>query len=352
MQSVKTEQKFSEILVGKLNDAAICLMISIGHRTGLFDQLAEMEHATSSVIASAAKLNERYVREWLDSMTVAGIIEFKKSDKTYFLPKEHAAILTRTSGNMNFAVMAQFIGMMGSVEDRIVDCFHNGGGVDYSAFERFHEIMAEDSGQTVLPHLVETIIPIAPGLHDRLEEGISVVDIGCGRGRAIRKLAKVYPKSKFTGFDLCEDAVEHGKKEIEEEGLKNVDIRMQDVAKLADKNEYDLITAFDAIHDQAKPDVVLKNIYNALKPNGIFLMQDIGVSSDVEQNKAHPLAPLVYTISCMHCMTVSLAQDGAGLGAAWGRELASKMIKEAGFDKQEIHDLEHDPLNCFFVATK
>ena len=343
---------FADAMMAKLNDGATCLMLSIGHRTGLFDCMSAMEPASSKEIAARAELNERYVREWLDAMTVSGVCHYDADQKTYFLPKVHAEFLTRKSTLPNFAVMAQFIGMLGSVEDKIVNCFQNGGGVDYTDFHRFHEIMAEESGQTVLPALIDSIIPLADGLREKLESGITVADVGCGRGRAIRKMGRAYPKSKFTGFDIGEDAIGHANDETGDEGLKNVEFKVQDVAKMEFEDEFDLITAFDSIHDQAQPDVVLANIYKALKPGGIFLMQDIGTSKYVEQNMEHPVAPLIYTISCMHCMTVSLAQGGAGLGAAWGVETAKEMLIEAGFKKVETHKLDHDPLNCFFVVEK
>ena len=352
VKDVKKAMDFAESLLNKLNGGAICLMISIGHRVGLFDCMGDMEAATAEEIADKAGLNRRYVREWLDAMTVGGICIYDATTKKYDLPAEHAVHLTRKNATGNLAVLAQFIGMLGSVEDGIVDCFKNGGGVGYEAYARFHEIMAEESGQTVVPVLVEKVLPLAPGLHERLESGITAVDIGCGRGRALRRMASAYPKSKFVGFDLCDDAIAHAKEMTEAEGLTNIEFKKQDVAALDLSEEFDLITAFDSIHDQAKPDVVLKNIHRALKKDGVFLMQDIDTSKDVENNMTHPVAPMVYTISCMHCMTVSLAQGGAGLGAAWGTETAQRMLGEAGFDKLDLHKLEHDPLNCFFVARK
>ena len=125
---------------------------------------------------------------------------------------------------------------------------------------------------------------------------------------------------------------------------------MKDVAAINDPGRYDLITAFDAIHDQADPARVLSTIRSALAPDGIFLMQDIAGSSHVELNLERPLAPFIYTISCMHCMSVSLAQGGAGLGAAWGEELALAMLQDAGFEVS-LHNLEHDCMNTYFVCS-
>jgi hypothetical protein len=117
-------------------------------------------------------------------------------------------------------------------------------------------------------------------------------------------------------------------------------------------DRFDLVTAFDAIHDQAQPARVLAGIAAALRPEGVFLMVDIGASSHVHENMDYPLAPFMYTISCMHCMTVSLALDGAGLGAMWGEQLARQMLAEAGFTRVEASRVEGDRTNSYYVATK
>jgi len=130
----------------------------------------------------------------------------------------------------------------------------------------------------------------------------------------------------------------------------NVTFRVHDVAAVEENGRFDLITAFDAIHDQADPAGVLAAIRRALKPDGVFLMQDIKGHSAHHENIDIPLAPLLYTISCMHCMTVSLAAGGAGLGAMWGRELAERMLDDAGFGTLEVLELDHDIMNYWYVA--
>ncbi|MCB2102364.1 MAG: methyltransferase domain-containing protein [Rhodobacterales bacterium] len=341
---------FADTMIGMLNAGALALMTSVGHRTGLFDTMAQMPPATSAEIAARAGLNERYVREWLGAMATGGLVDHAHADQTYHLCGEHAAFLTRAATPDNIAAFAQYMAVMGGVEDRIVDCFHNGGGVSYGCYHRFHEVMAEDSGQTVLASLLEHILPLAPGLTARLEAGIQVMDIGCGSGRALNLMARAFPKSWFTGYDLCEETIAAGRAEADRLGLKNIQFLQRDTSDLDEPATYDLITAFDAIHDQARPDVVLAAIARALKPGGVFLMQDIGLSSHVHRNMDHPIAPLIYTISTMHCTSVSLAQGGAGLGAAWGRELAQDMLAAAGFGDVTVHDLPHDFQNCYYVA--
>ncbi|MDQ3361325.1 MAG: class I SAM-dependent methyltransferase, partial [Actinomycetota bacterium] len=313
-------EAFAERMIGVLNDGALALTTSIGHRTGLFDVMAGLPPSTSEQIASASGLNERYVREWLAAMVVGRIVEHDPHDETYRLPPEHAAWLTRSATPDNIAVAAQFIPVLASVEDRIVESFRHGGGVPYSAFERFHEVMAEDSGQTVVAALTDSILPLVPGLTERLEEGIDVLDVGCGSGRALNLLARKFPRSRLAGYDFSEEAIARARSEAEERGTTSVRFEVRDVATLDEEERYDLITTFDAVHDQAKPTAVLEGIADALRENGVYLMQDIAGSSHLHNNMDHPLGPFLYTISTMHCMTVSLAQGGEGLGTMWGEE--------------------------------
>jgi 2-polyprenyl-3-methyl-5-hydroxy-6-metoxy-1,4-benzoquinol methylase len=351
MNPTKTEE-FAERMIGILNSGALALMSSIGHRTGLFDVMSDLPSLTSEQIAEAASLNERYVREWLGAMVTGGIVEYDPDQGTYRLPREHAASLIRAATPDNIAAFAQYIPLLGTVEDRIVECFKKGGGVPYSAFGRFQEVMAEDSGQTVVAALMDSIIPLVPGLSQNLESGIEVLDVGCGSGRAVNLMAKSFPKSRFSGHDISEEAIATARAAAVQQGLANVRFEVKDVTGLNASGQYKLVTAFDAIHDQAQPAKVLREIAAALHPDGTFLMQDIAASSQVHKNMDHPVGPLLYTLSCMHCMTVSLASNGAGLGAMWGEEKAREMLQEAGFSKIEVKKLPHDFQNIYYLIKK
>lgn len=347
--------EFADQLLGMLNQGALSLMVSIGHRTGLYDLMDELDWATSEQIAAQGALEERYVREWLASMVSAGIVQYQPASKTYLLPQNHAALLCRRSAPDNIAVFAQYIGMLGKVEDKVVDCFRHGGGVGYEHFPNFHGIMAEDSGQTVLSALDKHILPLVENIEKRLEQGIWVLDVGCGKALALLHLAERYPNSEFYGYDLSQQALEEAREIAHRKQLSNIHFEQRDLTDFNQQSvsePFDFITAFDAIHDQASPQNVLDGIYNHLNTGGQFLMQDIRASSHLENNRDHPIAPLMYTLSTMHCMTVSLAQDGAGLGTMWGEELATEMLRQAGFDEVSVNQLDHDFQNNFYVMQK
>jgi SAM-dependent methyltransferase len=348
-------EAFAGRLLNVLNDGMLCLMVSIGHRTGLLDAMRDQPPMTSEEIATHAGLNERYVREWLGAMTAAGVVSVDPETVRFNLPPEHAAFLTRAAGANNIAVLTQYVSILGGVEDDIVECFKKGGGVPYARFPRFHEVMAADSGQSVVSTLESHILPLVPGLVGQLEAGIRALDLGCGSGRALNRLAELFPASRFTGVDFSQEGIHNARAEASIKGLKNVEFVVKDLSDFdatAEPDAFDLITTFDAIHDQVRPLNVLSGIRRSLRNGGVYLMQEVRASSYVHSNISNPIGTLLYTFSCMHCMTVSLASGGEGLGAMWGEEKLREYLDRAGFSSVEKHDLPHDIQNYWYVIRK
>jgi SAM-dependent methyltransferase len=348
----RAAEAFETQIASTLNAGAIAVMISIGHKARLFDVMAGLAPGTSQQIADAAGLAERYVREWLAVMVTGGIVRFDPAHRAYHLPPEHAACLTRQAPVGNLAVYAQSVALIGAMEDRLLACFADGSGIPYEAYPCFHQMMAEDSAQTVVAPLFELILPLAPELPARLAEGIDVLDAGCGSGLALIAMAERFPASRFTGYDLGADAIARACATADQAGLRNVHFAVRDMTGFDLPESYDLITSFDAVHDQKDPQALLLAIHRALRPGGIYLMQDIAGSARLENNLDFPMASFLYAISCAHCMPVSLAQGGAGLGTMWGWETAERMLRAAGFAAPERHVLPHDPMNVWFVARK
>jgi SAM-dependent methyltransferase len=343
-------REFAGQMMGLYTGGVLSLMVDIGYRTGLLE-VAAKGPGTSQEIADRAGLNERYVREWLGALTTGGIFEYDPASRTYSLPAEHAICLAGNHG-LNLAPMSQMLAHMGKHVHKIAHAFENGGGVPYSEFRpEFTDVMDSQGRRRYAELLISGYLPAAKGISERLQEGISVADIGCGTGHCVNLMAREYPASTFVGYDIAEDAITKGNAEAKEMGLANARFEVLNVTKLPPEPKSDLITAFDSIHDQVDPATVLRRVSDALAPNGTFLMIDIKASSNVEENVGNPVAPFLYGVSVLHCMTVSLAHDGAGLGTVWGEQVARGMLADAGFTNVEVSDAP-DPLNSIYVCRK
>ena len=343
---------FTVKMAGILNSGGLALMCSIGHRTGLFDSMVDLAPSTSEQVADAAGLDERYVREWLGAMVTGRIVEYDRESRLYSLPPEHAASITRGAGPGNLASWTQFVGFLAAVEDPIIEAFRNGGGVPYSSYPNFQKVTAEQSARVFDATLIDRTLPLVSGLVERLTDGIDVADVGCGQGHAINLMAKAFPNSRFTGYDFSEEGVQAGKDEASTMGLTNATFEVKDVSTLDGSVRFDFITTFDSIHDQAQPARVLQGIADSLSPGGVYLCVDVRANTDVADNMDHPMGPFLYTISAMHCMTVSLALGGEGLGTVWGEQKALEMLAGAGFPNVSVQNVEGDVMNNYYIATK
>lgn len=348
----ETAEQFSARLTEAIDSAGLVLLMSIGHQTGLLDTLAVSPGSTSDQLADAAGLEERYVREWLAGMTVAHVVDYEPTSATYTLPGHRAVTLTRSAGLNNLARLAQYMPLLGEVEQKIVDCFRQGGGLSYSDYPRFHAVMAERSREVFDKALIGTVLPLVDGLPERLEHGLDVADFGCGSGYALNLMARAFPASRFTGIDFSDEAIATGAADATRQGLRNAAFLSADVATVTASAAYDLVTAFDTIHDQAHPAAVLANIHRALRPGGVLLMADIKASSRLEDNIGVAMSTYRYTVSLTHCMPVSLGLEGAGLGTMWGRQRAESMLAEAGFSDVTVRDIAEDTANYFYIARR
>jgi len=163
-------------------------------------------------------------------------------------------------------------------------------------------------------------------------------------------MARAFPASTFVGMDFADDALAVGRAEAAAWGLNNATFVVQDAANLDESQSFDLITTFDAVHDQAHPQAMVDGIYRSLVAGGNWLCVDVQASSHVGENLNHPLGPFMYSVSCSHCMTVSLAYDGVGLGAMWGVQKARDVFGAAGFDDIAVHNVEGDVANNYYVC--
>lgn len=345
-------EAFAGRLVDLCTGALLTDLIDIGRRTGIFEAAAACGPSTSAELAARSGVGERYLREWLGAMVCGGIFEYEPAGARYWLPAEHARCLVG-DGVDNLTPLAYLASVLGRHVTDVADAFRHGGGVPYEAYvPELHDVMDALFGPVYDHLLVDAIVPLAPGLDARMREGARVADVACGTGRAIVNLAHAYPASTFVGFDLDASGLERGRRRSVELGLSNVSFVTCDAAALEVDEPFDAVFVFNAVHDQAAPAAVLQQIRDVLVPGGLLVLDEPRLSDRLEDNLEHPLAPFTYAVSTLHCLTVSLASGGAGLGTAWGEQTAVRMLDEAGFVDIVVHDAPGDPGNAIFVASR
>jgi ubiquinone/menaquinone biosynthesis C-methylase UbiE len=354
---------FSEKMIRILNDGALNLALAIGYRTGLLDamDLLKIPHSAES-ISQKTGLNLRYVQEWLAVMVSGEIVELSHTpagENLYYLPRHCGDILTRRAANANLGVYTQEMPLLTvSALEAVIRGFKTGEGVSYDNYPKFQEFMSQLADAKHAQVLVDRFLPAVDDgrLVGRLQAGIRVCDLGCAHGVAVMLMAKAFPRSRFVGIDISDDAIAQARREARRQQIGNLDFMVLDAALLADqsalKQSFDYVTAFDAIHDQTRPRQVLAGIYQMLDAGGLFSMVDIAAESNLADNLDHPMGPFLYTVSLMHCMPVGLVDGGAGLGMMWGREKAVAMLKAAGFQKVQVLDMPDDRFNFHFFCQK
>lgn len=352
MTTSTLDQAKMEAFVGKVladtSALATIVMSTLGDRLGLYKDLAANGPATSAELAARTATNERYVREWLGGMSSAGYLTYDPAPQSFTLPAEHIPVLAQEGGPVFFGgVHQELLGAIGPVS-QLIPAFREGGGIkqaDYDdnlwdGLERFTSGWFENL-------LVQVWLEALPHLKSKLESGVRVADVGCGRGRALVKLAQTFPNSRFTGYDLFEPTLIRARKLAEQAGVADqVDFQQLDASKGLPQ-QYDIITTFDVVHDAADPRGMLRSIRRALKPDGQYICLEINCSDKLEEN-AGPVGALFYGFSILYCMTTSLAHGGEGLGTLGLPESKLRQLCiEAGFSRVRRVPLDN-PFNTLY----
>ena len=316
---------------GDIGAAMFGALNYMGDRLGIFKALAEAGAVTCEDLAAKTGLNERYMREWLSAMSAATYINYDPATKKYSMTPEHALVLAKEESPFFMGGFLEMILPNVSVTPKVMEAFKNGGGVKQSEYSpETWEAMERSSANIYRHSFVRKWLPTLPDVVAKLTEGGSYLDVGCGSGRAALSVANAFPKAKVSGFDAFQGSVDRAIANAKTAGVADrVTFKAQDCAKLP-KAEFDFITTFDVVHDSVDPVGLMKSIREALKPGGTFLMVEVNTSSKLEDN-INPMGRMMYSISTLYCMTVSLAHGGAGIGACMGQEKARELAKSAGF---------------------
>jgi SAM-dependent methyltransferase len=340
-------EAFVERLVLDIGTAMRGGLSYIGDRLGIFKALADGEPVTPSELAERTGLNERYLREWLGSMTTAEYVEYDTATGRYRLPPEHALPLADEEFPFFTGGFQQMVVPTVTVAPKVADAFRTGGGVTQDEYSpEMYEAIERMTAPWYKHHLVQTWIPALPGVQEKLEAGGTALDVGCGSGRAPITIAKAFPNARVAGIDVHAGSIERARARAEVEGVaERVTFEVGDGGDLKD-GEFDLITTFDVVHDSVDPVGLMSGIRTGLREDGTFLMLEMNASGDVAEND-NPLGRLLYNVSTLYCMTTSLAHDGAGIGACMGQHKAEELAAESGYGHFRKLPLE-DPFSVLY----
>lgn len=343
---------FAKHLFDQLGGAMTAAMVYLGDHLGLFRTLQEMGTADSAALAEQTGLSERWVREWLYQQAASKIIESEGDGKFSLSPEGVAVLADENHPAFGAGQFCQLPATMGALH-KLPEAFRTGRGLSY---DDFGDACARGVERGFAPwyrnFLVPKAIPAIRGMKQRLEEGASVADVGCGGGVALLELARAFPNSSFTGYEISEHALDRAKVNREAAGVQNAHFHNALKHPLPSEGTFDLMLTFDCLHDMTRPDLIMKEIRGAIRDDGIWLIADMKARPTFEENAAkNPMAALMYGVSIMHCMSSSLSEpDGLGLGTLGLHPgLAEELAQAAGFTKFERAQIDH-PINAFYVV--
>ena len=324
-------RNFSMQVSNDIGAAMFGALSYIGDRLGIFSALAEAGAVTSEALAQRTGLSERYIREWLGAMTAAGYVNYDPPAKSYTMPAEHAMVLARDDSPFFAGGFIEMIVPNVSIAPKVMESFKDGRGVAQHEYPpETWEAMERSTAWMFRNQLIRKWLAAMPQVVAKLKEGGSSLDVGCGSGRAAIAIASAFPKARVFGFDVHLGSVERARANAKAAGLgERITFDLVDCTRLP-AAQFDFISTFDVVHDSVHPEALLKSIRAALKPDGTYLMLEVNVSSNLEDN-INPMGRMMYSISTLYCMTTSLAHGGAGIGACMGEAKARELAAAAGF---------------------
>lgn len=342
-------ETFVDAVLDDIKGHQAVLLAALGDRVGLFKALTDGP-STSEELAGRTGLNERYVREWATGMTAAGYVVYHPASGTFALSPGQAEVLAREYGPASLGGLLEEMPAMWGVFDQVADAFRSGGGVDLAAYGRHWWNGMERFTGTWFEHLLtQEWVPRADGLQAKFTAGAHVADVGCGRGRALIKLATTHPELTGVGYDLSEAQLEGARRNAEGAGVADrLRFERTDAAEGLD-DTFDVVMTFDAAHDLANVDGVLAAIRRSLTDDGSYLLLDFNVGERLEDNVGRN-GTMFYGWSLMYCLTTALARGGEGLGTCGlpASEVRKRCLA-AGFSAVDVVPFD-DPFNVLYQA--
>lgn len=338
-------------VVGDMGGAFTMALAYIGDRTGLFKAMAGAGPLTSDELAWKTRLNERYVREWLRAMVAAEYVDFDPRAGKYVMTEEQACVLADEDSEMFVGGAFHFTAPSIANAPRVLEAFRNGGGISFTEIgEEIPEAIERFFRPGYRHSLVQKWLPEVPGLIPRLEKGALIADVGCGCGQSSVAMGRAFPKASVLGIDNDARSIARARRLAEASGLGNVEFLQAAAQEIPRGRRFDLVCSFDCIHDMVDPRGTLRAIHEALADDGVYLWSEPNASENAFENR-NPIGKVFHSISPLHCMTVSLAHGGEGLGTVIGERGARELAREAGFSSFERLPIQ-DPFSQFFALRR
>jgi ubiquinone/menaquinone biosynthesis C-methylase UbiE len=307
--------------------------VVIGHNLGLYKALAAAP-ASADELAAATQTNPRYVAEWLRGQAAGGYVDYDPAGDKYSMTEEQAFALTDPDG----AVYAPgaFLLALGALKatPQITEAFRSGAGFGWHEHDSDVFVGCEQFFRPgYIANLIPAWIPALEGVHGKLQAGATVMDIGCGLGASTILLAQEYPNSRFTGSDYHEGSIELARKRAGDAGVADrVSFEVASASSFSGAG-YDLAATFDCLHDMGDPLAAARQVRQALKPDGTWLVVEPAAASDVAGN-LNPVGRAYYNFSTLLCVPNALSQPGGyALGAQAGEAAIRQVTTDAGFTR-------------------
>lgn len=343
-----------EAFVGKvvtdLSAACSGVLVNVGRKLGLYRALADIGPCTSSALAEASGIRERYVREWLANQAAGGYVAYDPGKQTYALSQAQAMVLVNEDSPIFMASAFEVAASFWLDEDRIADIFRSGEGLSWGAHNHRLFCGTESFFRTgYRAHLVSEWLPALGGVVERLKHGARVADIGCGHGASTIVMAQAFPHSTFIGYDIHDASIATARQRAAEQGVSGNIAFEVNTATGFDGRGFDLICFMDCLHDLGDPVGALARCRKALKPDGRVMLVEPYAGDRLEEN-LNPVGRMYYAASAMACTPNSLSQEvGLGLGAQAGEERLRKVAREAGFSN--LRRAAQTPVNLILELT-
>jgi 2-polyprenyl-3-methyl-5-hydroxy-6-metoxy-1,4-benzoquinol methylase len=351
MDNQKAEA-FSERILTEVNSAMSVITIYVGHKLGLYRSLAESGPVTPAEMAQKTGYSERYLREWLECMAVGGYLDYSSSNGTFSISEEHKAVLVEENHPAYLVPFTQWIPSFTGVLPELVEAFRTGGGVDYELYgQDTLDAIGLGNRPMFANDYVTSWIPALPDIESKLNQGGRVVEVGAGVGWSSISLARGFPNVKIDSIDIDGESIRQARINVQKSGVtEQITFHHSPIEKVELTGPYNLVTAFECLHDMAYPIDALKKMRELAGPNGTVLIADEAAGDSLEEN-CNFLGHLFYNFSVLHCLPQAMVfPDAAGTGTAIKPSTVQEYAKAAGFKGVEVLPIKN-PFWRFYRLT-